>query len=35
MRTAEWSHKATIENKQYVLTAAEISQAYRVAVEIA
>ena len=34
MRAAEWSHKAAIENKQYILPAAVIGQAYRASPEI-
>jgi hypothetical protein len=34
MRTAEWSHKTTVEYDQYILPAAVIGQAYRLAAEI-
>ena len=34
MRAAEWSHKAAVENKQYILPAAVISQTDHIAVEI-
>jgi hypothetical protein len=34
MRTAEWSHKATVENNQYILSVAVIDQAYSAAAEI-